>query len=89
MVHKNILISGKVQGVGYRFFIQRIAQQLLVNGFIKNFPDGRVYIEAESEEEIMNEFIRNCKNGPKYAFVENMEINDDQIKNMHGFEIRF
>ena len=44
----SIRITGRVQGVGFRYFVQRIANEFGVNGFVKNEPDGSVYIECPS-----------------------------------------
>jgi acylphosphatase len=49
-IHKNLYISGKVQGVFYRKSTKEIADKLGVKGFVQNMPDGSVYAEAEGEE---------------------------------------
>ena len=50
MVHKNIVIQGWVQGVGFRYAARKMAFQYGINGFVRNLPDGSVYIEAEGSE---------------------------------------
>ncbi|WP_431293764.1 acylphosphatase [Pedobacter sp. P26] len=50
MKHLNIKVTGKVQGVGFRETTKIIANQMMVNGFVRNEKDGSVYIEAEGEE---------------------------------------
>jgi acylphosphatase len=83
----SILIAGRVQGVGFRYFIKEKAEKLGIKGFVKNMPDGMVYIEAQADETILNEFIKFCRTGPYYAIVKQTLINDIPYKNFSCFEI--
>jgi acylphosphatase len=54
-----LLISGSVQGVNFRWFVQETAKGMGVNGWVKNLPDGNVEIECESDtEKSLREFMR-------------------------------
>jgi len=64
-----ILVSGMVQGVGYRFFVERKARQLRLCGYARNLPDGRVEVEAEGEKGMLEELIKECRIGPPAARV--------------------
>ncbi len=66
-------IYGRVQGVGFRFFVRNIAQKLKILGFVKNKEDGSVYIEAVGDKEKLKEFLDKCKIGPLFSRVENIE----------------
>lgn len=88
MVHKNITVYGFVQGVGFRFSTRTAALSLNIKGFVKNLPDGRVYIEAEGEVDNIATFLKWCRNGPSRAIVKNIEIEDCALKGYLGFEIR-
>jgi acylphosphatase len=87
MVHKNITITGQVQGVFYRTSAQSQAQRLGLCGFVKNMPDGSVYVEAEGLESKVNEFIKWCKTGSKFAEVERVVVEVGAMQNYIGFEV--
>jgi len=59
-----IIITGRVQGVGYRWNTAREATGLGITGYVKNMPDGTVYIEAEGYPDQLDFFISRCKEGP-------------------------
>ncbi len=82
-----IKVYGIVQGVGYRAFVYRIANQLKLKGYVKNLEDGSVEIFAEGEEEKINELIEKCKIGPLLAKVEKVEVKEEKPKNYKGFNI--
>ncbi|MFO8068259.1 MAG: acylphosphatase [Bacteroidales bacterium] len=84
-----ISVKGKVQGVGYRYFAQKSAENSNVKGFVKNMPDGSVFIEAEGEEKDVDTFIDYCKAGPNWARVTDIVVNDSAISNYSGFEVRY
>ncbi|BDU63491.1 acylphosphatase (plasmid) [Candidatus Borrelia fainii] len=74
-MHKyQYLISGKVQGVGFRFFTEQIATKIAVKGFVKNLDDGKVEIVAffDNKEQIKL-FENNLKKGNGYSKIENIE----------------
>ncbi|MCF6171854.1 MAG: acylphosphatase [Bacteroidales bacterium] len=66
-------VYGKVQGVGFRFYTQRKAQELELDGFVQNKPDGSVYIEAEGDREKLEALIRWCDDGPSWSRVSKVE----------------
>jgi acylphosphatase len=83
-----IKISGKVQNVGFRFYTKKAAKSLGINGYVKNLPDGSVYIEAEAEDYIIDQFVEWCRKGPSWARVEKINIQENDIMNYVGFTIR-
>ena len=70
---RKFLISGDVQGVGYRFFAQRAAARHQVVGYVRNLPDGRVEAVAEGLADDVEAFKHDLATGPAYATVENIE----------------
>lgn len=72
-VARKLLISGTVQGVGFRFFSQRAAARHQVLGYVKNLPDGRVEAYAEGSEKAVSDFTHDLTAGPTYAKVEDIE----------------
>ncbi len=69
-----VLISGKVQGVGFRNFTQFNAKQLGVNGYAKNLPNGKVEVVAEGDKAQLDALVELLKKGPRYARVDSIEI---------------
>jgi acylphosphatase len=72
-IARKYLISGQVQGVGYRFFAQRVAARHQVTGYVRNLRDGRVEVLAEGTFESVEGFKHDLASGPDYATVEHLE----------------
>jgi acylphosphatase len=72
-IARKFLISGEVQGVGYRFFAQRAAARHQVLGYVRNLPDGRVEALAEGTPETVEAFKHELLTGPAFSTVENIE----------------
>ncbi len=85
---KSIRVFGRVQGVAFRYSTHRTASMMGIKGFVKNMPDGSVYIEAEGTPEQMAEFIDWCKKGPSLAHVVDIQTNDTPIADFEKFTIR-
>jgi acylphosphatase len=68
-----IRVTGKVQGVGFRWSAANEAKYRGINGFVKNLSDGSVYIEAEGYEDQLNYYVEWCREGPGLSFVESVE----------------
>lgn len=86
--HVNILVSGMVQGVGFRYSCQKIAKSLGVKGFVKNMYNGDVYIEVEGDEAQLNKMVKWCWQGPSNARVTEVSIDNGSVKNFKHFEIK-
>ena len=72
-VARKYIISGTVQGVGYRFFTQRAAARHQVLGYVRNLKDGRVEALAEGDAKSVEEFKHELLTGPTYSKVEEIE----------------
>ncbi|EDP74212.1 acylphosphatase [Hydrogenivirga sp. 128-5-R1-1] len=84
------IIKGKVQGVGYRYFTQKIASELKLKGWVKNNPDGTVEVWAEGDENTLNIFLDNLRKGPPLSFVEDIKYEFiDKEGGFADFEIRY
>ena len=73
IVARKFLISGDVQGVGFRFFAQRSAARHQVRGYVRNLDDGRVEALAEGPPKAVEEFKHDLAAGPSYSTVEHLE----------------
>lgn len=85
--HYKLIVSGRVQGVGYRFSCSEMAHLLDIKGFVKNKRNGNVYIEAEGEENDLVEFISWCRQGPSWAKVIDIDIKEDIPVDYESFQI--
>jgi len=72
-VARRFLISGDVQGVGYRFFAQRAAARHQVVGYVRNCPDGTVEAHAEGPANNVEAFKHDLVTGPQWAVVNQVE----------------
>jgi acylphosphatase len=72
-VARRFLVSGRVQGVGFRYFAQDVARREGVTGIIRNLEDGRVEAIAEGEAEAIEQFERALHRGPSHARVSDIE----------------
>ncbi len=80
-------ISGRVQGVGYRFFAQRTAAALGVNGFARNLDDGRVEVYGIGTADTLSELSARLREGPRYADVRGVEEQEAAVERRASFEI--
>jgi len=78
-----------VQGVGYRYFAQRLADQLGISGYAKNLSDGRVEVYAIGAAEALEALREALERGPHSADVENVDVEDRRIEKRYadGFSI--
>ncbi len=86
--HYNICVKGRVQGVGYRYFILHAANKNSIKGFVRNKTDASVYIEAEAKEAILDIFLMECKQGPPLADVYTINKSESELINFDDFRIR-
>jgi acylphosphatase len=84
---KRFHVSGGVQGVGYRFFVQRAANTLGVRGYVKNLADGRVEVYAIARGEILVVFREQLKRGPRFASVD--EVAEAEAEMLSQYEDEF
>ena len=69
-----IIISGFVQGVGYRYFALRSAHELSLTGWVKNISHGKVEVYAEGEKEELDEYIAKLKQGPFNSTITDVDV---------------
>ncbi|HET7179791.1 MAG TPA: acylphosphatase [Chryseosolibacter sp.] len=86
--HFAIKISGVVQGVYFRASTRERADALKITGFVRNEPDGSVYVEAEGDESNLDVFIQWCHQGPAHAVVEKCEVQSGTVKGFSSFTIQ-
>ena len=84
-------VYGVVQGVGFRFYVRRIARELGLNGQVRNTPDGvAVEVQAEGERDKLAELLKLLQIGPRSSRVDRIDSEWLEYKNtFSGFAIRF
>jgi acylphosphatase len=73
----HVFVSGKVQGVGFRAFVQKEAVALDVQGWVKNLADGRVEAVAEGLKEKVDALLEKMKKGPAASHVEKVDVTEE------------
>ena len=76
IIKKYLVISGKVQGVGFRYWIQNLAINNNISGWVKNRSSGDVEALIIGQEKEVQKLIKQCKIGPSSATIQNIQIND-------------
>jgi acylphosphatase len=88
-VARRFLVSGRVQGVGFRFFAETVAVREGVHGWVQNLPDGRVEAVVEGEASAVERFERALQHGPRGARVDNVRTEEEMPNGRDtGFSIR-
>jgi acylphosphatase len=87
-IARQFIVSGDVQGVGYRFFAQRASARHQVVGYVKNLDDGRVEVLAEGPALNVEAFKHELLTGPRFSAVDHLEeINVDPTGSYPSFRI--
>ena len=80
-------ISGRVQGVGYRYFAQNAAAALGLSGYARNLDDGRVEVYAVGPSEALSELSARLREGPRWADVRGVDEQEAAVERGSSFEI--
>ncbi len=86
---KHVYISGRVQGVGFRYFTQRTANDLNLSGWVKNLADGRVEAVIAGPEEEVQKMIKQLKKGPGFARPDTIKVTNTEYESTGTFKIRY
>lgn len=87
-VRAYLLISGKVQGVGFRAATRRMAERLGTEGWVRNLDDGRVEAVLEGDREAVEQLISWCRRGAPPALVEDVTVEYGPPEGFAKFEVR-
>ena len=71
-MRRRLVVSGRVQGVGFRWFIREAARRHRLAGWVRNSPDGSVELEVSGEDGAFEKFIRSVREGPPGARVDDV-----------------
>ncbi|PKK39518.1 hypothetical protein ABB02_01232 [Clostridiaceae bacterium JG1575] len=73
MIRRSLRARGRVQGVGFRYQVRKMAQRYQITGFVQNAPDGSVLIEAQGDEGFLDLFTQAVRNDAPFAKVRSLE----------------
>lgn len=86
----NLIVTGRVQGVGFRYFTRLAAKRLGVVGWVRNKPDGSVEIQAWADEETFASFLAEIKRGPRFGRVDQIALTKlDLPANYEEFDVTY
>jgi acylphosphatase len=90
MTRVHLLVRGRVQGVGFRYFVvRRAGEGLALAGWVRNRPDGSVEIEAEGDRSALEDFVEAVRRGPGGARVTEIETRwSEGNPQYRGFDVR-
>ncbi len=90
LVSAHLLISGMVQGVGFRWFVMRKANEYNIKGYVRNLYTDEVEVEVEGNKGLIQEFIKDLRIGPRSAQVTDVKIQwKDYQGKYENFDVRF
>lgn len=88
MVTKRCVARGRVQGVGFRYFVTRNARSLEVSGMVRNRSDGALEAVLQAEDpEPVDELVDRIRRGPRAARVDSVDVEEVERDPMSGFEV--
>jgi acylphosphatase len=87
-IRAHVFVTGRVQGVGYRYATVDTARQLGLQGWVQNLPDRRVEAVFEGAQNVVEEMIRWCHCGPPAAIVQDVVVEYEEPKGLQGFEVK-
>jgi acylphosphatase len=89
IIHTDITVRGRVQGVGFRYSAESQARKLGLRGFVKNEPNGDVYIEIEGNQMLTDMMLDWCRRGPGISRVDHVFTSGGPLKNFRSFRIAY
>jgi acylphosphatase len=81
---KQIIVYGRVQGVGFRYFVQHTGNRLGLAGNVRNCPDSTVEIYVEGDERKIADFIKQVKKGPSLSRVQSVDVIDSPVRGTYS-----
>jgi len=88
LVCRHVLVSGRVQGVGFRWYARKWAEELGLAGWVRNLPDGRVEVWLEGKEKSVEAMLVWLERGPPAAHVKNVEVIERTGEGLTAFDVR-
>ena len=87
-VRRHVVVSGRVQGVGFRAATRAKAEACGVAGWVRNRSDGSVEATFEGDAEAVAALVAFCRSGPRLARIERVDVREEASEGLVGFEFR-
>ena len=87
MIRVRAVVTGTVQGVGFRYSTYREARRLGLAGFVRNLTDGSVEVEAEGDPDVVGQLLTWLEDGPAHARVRQVLVSDREPQGAADFEV--
>jgi len=85
-----ILVTGRVQGVGFRAFVQQVAEDLGLTGWVRNLGYDQVETVAEGDPEVLERFLRSVQAGPRSSRIDDVQVQwEPPLSETSHFEVRY
>lgn len=88
LVCRHVLVSGRVQGVGFRWSTREAAQRLGLAGWVRNTPDDKVEVWIEGEATAVGAMLAWLRRGPSAAHVTDVEVGERAASGLTAFDVR-
>jgi acylphosphatase len=87
MERRHVMVYGYVQGVGFRYAVERAARSRGVSGWVRNRPDGSVEAVFEGDPEDVAALVELCREGPRGADVDRVDVRSESAEGLTGFRV--
>lgn len=85
----DVTVTGRVQGVAFRWYAEQQAAQLGVSGWVRNEPDGSVAVHAEGTRDAVDAMVAWCRQGPPSAAVAGVDVRPAEVRGAREFSTRY
>jgi acylphosphatase len=85
----SVKVTGRVQGVAFRWYAVQEAERHGVTGWVRNEPDGSVAAHLEGDDDAVDAVVDWCRHGPSYASVRDVAVTEAQPTGAGSFQIRY
>jgi len=82
-----IYLSGSVQGVFFRKYLEEKANELSIRGYVRNLEDGRVEVVAEGKDDNINKMLEICQKGSQHTEIKDIQMQELRHQGFDGFKI--
>jgi acylphosphatase len=86
---RQFVVYGRVQGVGFRYFVQNEAMQLGLSGYVKNRADGTVEVRASGDSKQVEDLKGRIAEGPRWARVDRIDESETAMARRDGFRVEY